>query len=130
MNAVEDILKLNRYLASPITPKSSKYGGIIQVAEKLVGVLIVLETGKLFGIVPELDSYRKVYLTGDSFKETWLRQNMTRTVNEDSPDRVLELCLALTQEKGIRHLPVAVDGRLIGIISLEDLANAVLMEVV
>jgi CBS domain-containing protein len=130
MNAIEEILRLNGRMMGSIKRESFKKDPLKGVIEKLVGALIALESGKLFGIVPELDSYRKVRLAGDSFKETWLRQNMTQTVIEDSPEEVVELCLTLTQEKGIRHLPVVAGGQLIGIISMEDLANAVLMEVV
>jgi len=51
---------------------------------------------------------------------------VTQIINGSSPEQVVEKCLALAQEKGIRHLPDIADGRLIGIISMDDLASAVM----
>jgi CBS domain-containing protein len=95
----------------------------------MLGTMLVIEAGKLYGITQKLDSYRKIFLAGASSVQPWLIENMIRVGSEASPGRVLEHCRALTKEKGTQHLPVAAGGRLIGIISMEDLVNTFLVEI-
>jgi CBS domain-containing protein len=45
--------------------------------------------------------------------------NVNQTVNE---------CLSIMTEKRIRHLPVVVDGSLIGMLSIGDLVKAIIAE--
>ena len=45
-----------------------------------------------------------------------------------SPDRTAEECMALMTDKRIRHLPVVVDQRLAGMISIGDVVKAVIAD--
>jgi acetoin utilization protein AcuB len=53
-----------------------------------------------------------------------VRDSMTREVVTLSPQTTAAEALALCREKGIRHLPVMDEGRLIGIVSDRDLRSA------
>ena len=44
------------------------------------------------------------------------------------PERTAEECMALMTAKRIRHLPVVVDRRLVGIISIGDVVKTVLAD--
>jgi CBS domain-containing protein len=53
---------------------------------------------------------------------------MTRDVVTVSPDDTIRHCIALTKKHHVRHLPVVVEGRAIGMISLRDLFLDVIQE--
>src|SRR5215216_5259307 len=53
-----------------------------------------------------------------------VRDSMTRDVVTLSPQTTAAEALALCREKGIRHLPVMEEGRLVGMVSDRDLRSA------
>jgi len=44
------------------------------------------------------------------------------------PDQTVEKCMAMMTAKHVRHLPVLVDDRLIGIVSIGDLVKAIISD--
>ncbi len=57
-------------------------------------------------------------------ERTRVRDIMTSPVIVVSPDTTVPAASSLMKERGIRHLPVVEDGRLVGIISRGDLREA------
>lgn len=98
------------------------------MAEKEVGSLLVLQEGKLVGIISERDYARKVILKGKSSLDTPVSQIMTEKVICVRPENTIEECMALITEKHIRHLPVLVDDRVIGVVSIGDVVKAEIAE--
>lgn len=95
------------------------------MAEKNVGALLVIDEGKIHGIVTERDYARKVDLAGRSSKTT-LVKIMTERVVYVRPDESIEDCMALMTEKHFRHLPVIDQGAIIGLISIGDVVRIVI----
>lgn len=129
MNTIETILRSQENLTGSTERKSTSSNVARSSAEELIGALLVFEDGNLYGILPGSTYFRKMILVKDALQQTWLMENVTQMINGGSPEQVVEKCLALSQEKGIQHLPVIVEERLIGIISMEDLANVVLTDI-
>jgi len=106
-----------------IGPNAMVIDAIQLMDEKNVGALPVVENWTLVGIVSERDYTRKVILKGKSSKETPVRDIMTKqplTVNQS--DNVTE-CMRIMTEKRVRHLPVLEGTNLVGILSIGDVAN-------
>ena len=128
MKPIEEISKLGVLINWSIIPASSvndTYKGMI---DKRLGALLVLESGKLMGLVSDGDSFRKLILAWKRHDEVQLREIITRNIIFAPPDQIAEECLALTEKNHIRHVPVMVDGYLTGIISMENLAGTLLSE--
>ncbi|MBK7955262.1 MAG: CBS domain-containing protein [Candidatus Accumulibacter sp.] len=91
------------------------------MAEKHIGFLVVVDDGKLLGVLSERDYARKVVLAGRASHDTLVRDVMTRDVISVSPGDRCADCMRLMDQHGIRHLPVVDSGRVVGVISIRDL---------
>ena len=108
-----------------VEPGSSVYSAIALMADKNIGVVLVLQEGKLAGVLSERDYARKVVLQNRSSKETLVREIMTKEVVTVTPDETIPQCMALMHAGGFRHLPVVADGKPIGVLSIRDLLKEI-----
>ncbi len=67
-------------------------------------------------------------MKGRASKETLVKEIMTFPVIYTDPDQTVEQCMAMMTAKHVRHLPVLVDDRLIGIVSIGDLVKAIISD--
>ena len=111
-----------------VTPQASVYEAIALMAEKSIGAVLVIADQRLVGIVSERDYARKVILKGRSSKETMVQEIMTRDLIIVSPENTVDECMRIMTERRIRHLPILDSGKLVGIVSIGDLVNAVIAD--
>jgi CBS domain-containing protein len=96
------------------------------MAAKEIGALLVIEEGKLAGIMSERDYARKVILHGKSSQEISVRDIMTTRLVTVRPAQSVDECMGLMTDHRIRHLPVMDGERLIGVVSIGDLVKALI----
>ncbi len=106
-----------------IQPSATVFEAISRMAEKGVGALLVIDEGRLAGIVSERDYTRKVILMGRSSKEERVEEIMTADVVTCSPDETVEEAMRIMTQSRIRHLPVVDHGRVAGVVSIGDLVK-------
>lgn len=111
-----------------IAPDASVYEAIKLMAEKRIGSVLVMDAGRLVGILSERDYARKVVLQDKSSKSTAVREIMTAPVTTVSMDNTVSECMHMITEQRIRHLPVMEEGKVAGIVSIGDLVNWVINE--
>ena len=109
-----------------VKPEATVYEAIALMAEKGVGAMLVVSGGELVGIFSERDYARKVILLGRSSKETLVRDIMTSKVITATPEHTVDECMRIVTHNHIRHLPVMEAGKLVGIVSIGDLVNAII----
>ncbi len=109
-----------------VTSTSTVMDALQMMAEKNIGALLVIDDGKLVGIISERDYARKVALKGKLSKDTPVGEIMTERVVYVRPDESIEDCMALMTEKHFRHLPVIDKGVIIGLISIGDVVRIVI----
>jgi CBS domain-containing protein len=111
-----------------VSPDDTVFDAIKVLAEKGVGALIVMDKGKLVGILSERDYTRKIALQGKNSKESRVRDIMTANVLVVSPTTRTRECMAIMSEKNIRHLPVIDGGTVLGMLSIRDLMNDIIAD--
>ncbi len=128
MKLVKNILNTKGSDIFHATPDDSVLNAIKMMAEKGVGALLVMDEGKLVGILSERDYARKIILKGKSSRETAIRDIMTENVVCAEPHHTVEQCMELMTEKRIRHLPVVEAENVVGVLSIGDLVKAIIEE--
>ncbi len=125
---VAAILKKKGDVIWSVEPTATVYEAIAMMAEKSVGALLVVSDGKLAGIISERDYARKVVLQQRSSSDTLVHEIMTGSVITVTPDHSVENCMKMITEHRVRHLPVLDGDKLLGVISIGDLVNAIITE--
>ncbi|MBI5297007.1 MAG: CBS domain-containing protein [Chloroflexi bacterium] len=125
MSTVRDMIRKKGREVFSISPDATVFDALKLMSEDNSGALMVIQAGKVEGILSERDCIRKVDLMGRTSRETKVSEIMTSKVIYVEADQPLEECMALMIDKGIRHLPVFDKGELIGIISVRDVLKEV-----
>jgi CBS domain-containing protein len=129
MKLVKHLLDAKGRNVISIAPDASVFDAIKVMADESIGSLVVMdENGKLAGIVTERDYARKVIVMGRSSKDTPVAEIMTTDVLTAASDHTVNACMEIMTEKKIRHLPVVEDGRVIAMISIGDLVQAIIAD--
>ena len=100
-----------------------------QMAERDVGAVVVLDYGRLIGILSERDILRAVAGRVHS-AEARVREWMTADPMTASPSTPPEEAARVMVEKGFRHLPVVEDDQAVGIVSIRDVMRWTVQETV
>ena len=95
-----------------------------ELTQRRVGCVVVVDLGgEVAGILSERDIVREVARHGPDRLRDPVSAAMTRSVIWAAPDETVDQGLALMTDRRIRHLPVMVDGRLVGLVSIGDLVK-------
>lgn len=129
MKTVRHVLEAKGSDVYTIGPDATVLEALERLAEKNVGALVVTDgEGRIVGMLSERDYARKVVLLHRISSETPVRDIMTREVICVAPEQAVDTCMALMTRKHFRHLPVVVDQRLAGLVSIGDVVKAVMDE--
>jgi CBS domain-containing protein len=91
-----------------------------RMAEKGVGVVVVVEAGKPLALCSERDVVQKVVALGKDPTATTVGQ-VAKSVSETvTPDTRLRRCAEVLRSGGHRYLAVVVEGRPVGVVSARD----------
>jgi CBS domain-containing protein len=101
---------------------------VVAVAKRMVdrnvGAVLVLEDGRLAGIMTERDLMRAV--AAGLREETIVGECMTAHPDTIAPDDTIEHAAVLMIHGGYRHLPVVDGDDVVGVLSIRDLVAVVL----
>ncbi|WP_420144789.1 CBS domain-containing protein [Sphingobium sp.] len=106
-----------------VHPGDSVVSVVQLLAERRIGCVPVVDNGQVVGIFSERDLVYRVATDGASALDHVVGDVMTTpaiTIDDDTP---VMHGLSLMTKRRIRHLPVVVDGALVGMISIGDLVK-------
>ncbi|MCO4809994.1 MAG: CBS domain-containing protein [Gammaproteobacteria bacterium] len=128
MKLVQQLLDRKGDEIISIAGDASVFDAIKLMADRAVGSLLVMDGDELKGIVTERDYARKVIVKGRSSESTPVADIMTTDLVTASLTQSVNDCMTLMSERRIRHLPVLVDGKVAGLISIGDLVQAIISD--
>lgn len=111
-----------------LTPGHMVIEALELMARENIGAVMIIENKKLVGIFSERDYARKGIIQGRKAKTTPVSEVMTSNVYTVTPDKTIDDCMQLFSDKRIRHLPVLDDHKVIGMLSIGDIVNAIILE--
>jgi CBS domain-containing protein len=96
-----------------------------QLAQHNVGALVVSDDGMtVSGIVSERDVVRRLHVEGEGLLHHQVRDIMTVDVATCEPHHAVDDLMRVMTERRIRHVPVLVEGRLAGLVSIGDVVKS------
>ncbi len=128
MKTVSELLKMRPARVVSVKPSDSVLEAIKVLARENIGAAIVISGDGLAGVFSERDYTRKVVLQGRSMETTRVEEIMTANVITVTPRTRTRECMALMTEKGIRHLPVVDQGKVLGMISIRDIVGDIIAD--
>jgi CBS domain-containing protein len=88
--------------------------------DRRIGSLVVSEDGRLRGIITERDVVNRVVAEGLDPAATMVESVMTEHVIAVRPDRSIEEIEGIMRQERIRHVVVAAESGVVGMISIGD----------
>jgi len=120
---IADVLRNKGALVATCTPETSVSGLLTELAVHNIGAMVVMSQDGLVGIVSERDVVRKLHELGADILRRPVSDIMTTVVATCTPDDSVNSLTALMTENRVRHVPVVVNGRLAGIVSIGDVVK-------
>jgi len=106
-----------------VRPGDSVLSAMHLMAEKNIGLVLVMEGNRVAGVLSERDCVRRLILAGKPANVTPVADIMVRDVVTTEVSGTFADCLRLMHEHRIRHLPVTENGVAIGVVSIRDLLS-------
>lgn len=106
-----------------VTSQSTIGDLIAKLAQHNIGAVLVVDDGKLVGIVSERDVVRHLAGSAEGFRSQPVAAIMTRSPQTCSRRDTIEEAMNTMSRGRFRHLPVVEDGELVGIISMGDVVK-------
>lgn len=126
LTTVRDLLKMKGDVLYSVSPSTPILEAMQIMAEKNIGDLLVLEEGRITGIISERDFVRKTAKAGGCDLNAPVSEMMTREVITVTPSQSIEHCMQIMTEKHIRHLPVVEGDQIMGLISIGDVIKGII----
>ncbi len=129
MNTSRETLKASQIMTrmpQTVTATQSVADAIQIMKAENCGVVPVVspeDSSSLIGLVTDRDIALKACEEGGSGPETLVVEAMTTNLSVVAPDDPLPHVQQIMEEAGVRRVPVVENDRLVGIISMKDLAD-------
>jgi len=104
-----------------VTKDTSIKDVVIYMAEKGVGLVPIMESGKLVGVFSERDLVKRVIAKSKSLDETKVEDVMSTKLVIADLSEANESVLAKMKEANTRHILIIENEKLIGVLAMRDL---------
>ena len=120
-------MKIQDVMSSPVAtcaPDDSVAAALEKLWEHDCGALPVVADGRLVGVVTDRDMAMALVLGARTPRQLPVSDVVHGRLHTCAPDQEVAAGLTLMAEQKVRRLPVVEDGRLVGMVSMNDLFRA------
>jgi CBS domain-containing protein len=125
---VKEILRVKGNRLLSIEPGGRAVDAVKTMAEQNLGSLVVLEQGRMAGMLTFHELLNSLAKRGGSLGDIKVSEIMVSNPVTAAPEMEVNDLRRTMLETGARYLPVMQDGKLLGVISFRVVAKAVLEE--
>ncbi|MDY0330864.1 MAG: CBS domain-containing protein [Thiomonas sp.] len=125
---VSDILRIKGHVLFTVPPQASLLQAVQTMAQHDIGSLVVMEQGKLVGMLTFSEIMAAVAEGGGVLGKNTVAEHMDTHYEVCGPETTLDTLRRTMLEAGVRYIPVMQDDSLLGVISFHDVAQAVVRE--
>ena len=125
---VAHLLDQKGHAVESIRPDATVYDAIKRMSDLDIGALVVIDEGRVVGLITERDYSRNVFLKGKASPTTPVKEAMAEEVLFVGPEDTTRGCMAVMTGTRTRHLLVLDNGDLLGILSIGDLVKSIVAE--
>lgn len=104
-----------------LKPDSPVLDAARAIEQNRIGAVVVQDKGRVVGIVTDRDLAVRALGRDCDAKATAIRDVMTPSPATLTPEDSVEDAIRLMQERNIRRVPLVEDGRVVGMVTLDDL---------
>jgi len=123
MKTVCEVLKNKNQNITHIESNITAHEAMQLMANKKIGALVVVEQGKMVGIISERDYPNRAKTKCKPLLGVLVKDIMSKHVVHVTPNDSIERCIELIARNHVRHLPVLENEEILGIISIGDLSK-------
>lgn len=123
---VSEILKVKGNILFTVSPETSIIQAVNTMAEKDIGSLVVIEFGKLVGMLTFREILKTLQKNNGSICFSIVRKYMNHHPISVTPDTDLNELRHIMLRKHARYVPIINSKTLLGVMSFYDVAKAVL----
>ena len=127
MRKVSDILKRKGSHVETVQSELTVIEALRLMADKNIGSVAIEQNGRFVGLMTERDYSRKVILKGRASNETSVGEIMTLDYPSVTQNDSVDHCMELMASRNLRYLPVIEQGKLAGIISINDVVTETIL---
>jgi len=125
---VKEILRVKGNRLVSAEPAGRAVDAVATMAKENLGSLVVLEQGRMVGMLTFHELLRALAKRGGSLGDVKVGDIMLRDPVTAEPEMEVNDLRRTMLESSARYLPVLSEGKLLGVISFRDVAKAVLEE--
>lgn len=107
---------------------SSVLEALQMMKEHRIRAVLVIDNGRLAGIISQGDCAIRVLLPGGDAGATKISEIMTRDPLTVAPVHTIDHCMKIMMSRSIRHLPVLDEGKVTGMISIGDVVKDIMQQ--
>ena len=124
---ISTILDNKGSVVHSISPENTLKQMADEMLAKKIGSLVVTEKdGSLAGIISERDFLNIVGKHSKDWEDISVSDVMTKEVITANPEDTLEQVMSVMTQHHIRHIPVMGNNKIVGLLALGDIINALL----
>jgi len=120
-------MKIKRLMVRDVVTvqaEDSAHDAVRLMNKNRIGCLVTTYNGRIYGILTERDLLERVLEKCKDPKETMVSEIMTSGVIVGDPDMHLDDATTLMFENKVKKLPIVKGSRLVGLVTLTDIARA------
>lgn len=128
MSTVKDCLAHKPQRVIQVSPNDTVKTALELMKTHRVRAVLVVEAGRLAGIISQGDCAIRAFLPGRDAANTRVLEIMTADPLSVKPGDPMELCMGLMATRGFRHLPVVAQDQVVGVVSIGDVVKQMMNE--